>query len=248
MMKNGKEFCGLVGSRGNIFSDTSESASLFFGMVRVNGENGSKQIMGKRQAENQPFQPSDYNEPTEPLEPLVLPQYYPAYAGEGASPLAPTVPTPPLHLPPVASVAQPVYPYPQPAQAAYPVLPPAPARKHRGYPPGGASPAYQPWSARRQRKSPWPGLVRFFFVLVQLVLLTRVVCLLFGVQNTAAWLTLLFAAGDFFVLPMRWLAESINLPVLAGTQLLIYLEFLVAILAYGLFSRLLTLLLRALLN
>lgn len=201
--------------------------------------------MGKRQAENQPFQPSDYNEPTEPLEPLVLPQYYPAYAGDSASPLAPTVPTPPLHLPPVA---QPVYPYPQPAQAVYPVLPSAPVKTYRGYPPGGAAPAYEPLPARRPRRSPWPGLVRFLFVLVQLVLLARVVCLLFGVQNTATWLVLLFAAGDFFVLPMRWVAENINLPVLAGTQLLIYLEFLVAILAYGLFSRLLTLLLRALLH
>jgi len=93
-----------------------------------------------------------------------------------------------------------------------------------------------------------PGLVRLFFVLVQLVLLARALCLLFGVQSTTLWLTLLFAAGDLFIQPAHWLAANINLSVLAGTQVLIYLEFLVAILAYGLFSRLLTLLLRVLLN
>jgi hypothetical protein len=91
-------------------------------------------------------------------------------------------------------------------------------------------------------------VIKFCFVLVQLVLLARVVCLLFGVQNTALWLTLLFAAGDLFLWPVRWLAENINLSILAGTRLLTYLEFLVAILGYGLLSRLLTPLLRALLR
>jgi hypothetical protein len=90
--------------------------------------------------------------------------------------------------------------------------------------------------------------VRLFLVLVQLVLLARALCLLFGVQSTTLWLALLFAAGDLFVQPARWLAANINLSLLAGTQLLVYLEFLVAILAYGLLSRLLTLLLRALLD
>lgn len=72
--------------------------------------------------------------------------------------------------------------------------------------------------------------------------------MLFNIQNTTLWLTLLFAAGDLFVEPIRWLAANINLSILAGTQLLLYLEFLVAILAYGLFSRLFVRILRAFLN
>jgi hypothetical protein len=90
--------------------------------------------------------------------------------------------------------------------------------------------------------------VRLFLVLVQLVLLARALCMLFGVQSTNLWLTFLFAAGDLFVQPMRLLAANINLSILAGTQLLIYLEFLVAILAYGLLSRILTFILRSFLD
>lgn len=201
--------------------------------------------MGKQRAQNNPFQPSDYDEPTEPLAPLTLPVYGdPSYVGN----MPPTVPVAPLHLPPVAPAEQSVYPYHQPSQAAYPVLPPVPLKKQRGQPPGGSSVGNEPWPVRKRRRSALPGAVRLGFLMVQLILLARVVCLLFGVQNTTLWLTLLYAAGDLFVLPVHWLAANINLSVLAGAPFLIYLEFLVAILAYGLFSRLLTLLLRALLN
>ena len=199
--------------------------------------------MGKQQ--NKPFRPEDYNEPTEPLEALALPVYFPSsYGTHDASSAAPTVPaTQPIVLPYVPQ-GQGAYASPQ---AEYPVLPP-PMKKNRGYPPGGSSSGYNPQPVRRQRRSMLPGLVRFCFVLVQLILLARVLCLLFEVQNTALWLTLLFAAGDLFVSPVRWLATNINLSILAGTQVLVYLDFLVAILAYGLFSRLLVPLLRALLN
>jgi hypothetical protein len=72
--------------------------------------------------------------------------------------------------------------------------------------------------------------------------------MLFGIQGTAPWFALLLATGDLLVQPVYWLAANINLSLLAGTPILPYLAFLVAILAYGLFSRLLTLLLRVLLN
>ena len=205
--------------------------------------------MRKKQAQNKPFQPSDYNEPTEPLEVIELPFYGdPSYVmGDGFS-VATTVPAtqPALRLPPTDVL--PAYPEHQPYPAAYPVLPPLPRKKYRGSPPGGYTPLPERAPARRRWRSPLPGFVRLLFVLVQLVLLARVVCLLFGVQSNTLWLTVLFAAGDLFVQPVSALAANINLSLLAGTQLLLYLEFLVAILAYGLFSRLLALLLRALLN
>jgi hypothetical protein len=93
-----------------------------------------------------------------------------------------------------------------------------------------------------------PGLVGLFLFVGQLVLLARVVCVLAGVRSAAPWVTLLFAASDLFVLPVRVLAANINLSFLAGTQLLVVLELLVAILVYGVLSRLLVRLLRVLFN
>jgi hypothetical protein len=101
---------------------------------------------------------------------------------------------------------------------------------------------------RHLRRSPIPGLVWFFLFLVQLVLVARIICVLFGVQTTTAWLTLLVAASDLCVLPVRWLAANINLASLTGTELLVILEFLVALVAYGIFSRLLVRLLKMLYN
>lgn len=204
--------------------------------------------MGKHRTRNKPFKPSDYNDPTEPLEPVFLPSYAANPAPGGTFAGAATVPAAQPYAQPFPAEIQPAYPYPQPsAQAAYPVLPPAPQQKYYGSPPGGAPATYQPGRTRRHH-SPLPGLVGLFFLLVQLVLLARGVFMLLNVQNTTLWLTLLFAAGDLFVQPIRWLAANVNFSVLAGTQLLLYLEFLVAVLAYGILSRLLVRLLRAFLN
>lgn len=204
--------------------------------------------MGKQRRRNKPFKLSDYDEPTEPLEPVFPPSYLADPASAGTFAGAATVPAAQPYAQPFPAEVQPVYPYLQPStRAVYPVLPEAPRQKYYGSPPGGAPATYQPRHTR-QRHSPLPGLVGLFFLLVQLVLLARGVFMLLNVQNTTLWLTLLFAAGDLFVQPIRWLAANINLSVLAGTQLLLYLEFLVAVLAYGIFSRLLVRLLRALLN
>jgi len=201
----------------------------------------------KKKEHDRPFRPEDYNETTEPLEaPPELFAVGSSPAGNPASAAAPTIPaTQPIFLPsgvgaPAASPSH------QQPQASYPVLPPAPFKTYRGQPPGGAVPSGEERPARR--RSRLPGVIRFCFVLVQLVLLARVVCLVFGVQNTALWLTLLFAASDLFLLPVRGLAGHLNLSILAGTSLLTYLEYLVALLGYGLLSWFLSLLLRAFLR
>lgn len=85
-------------------------------------------------------------------------------------------------------------------------------------------------------------------MLVQVVLLARALCLLFSVQATSVWLALLFAASDLFVEPLRLLVAKLNITLLAGTQTLTILEFLVAALAYGILSRILVRMLKALLN
>ena len=211
--------------------------------------------MGKKTAQNTPFQPGDHNQPTEPMERIVLPYVPSPYPVNDAFPDSLTVPAPqPDARPFPPHEARPAYPYyqqPQQSGAAYPVLPPSPAspgKRYRGSPPGGSAPAYSAAPRRIWRRSPIPGLVRLVLVLIQLTLLARVVCMILNVQSTTTWLTLLYAASDLFVQPMRWLAANVNISLLAGTAFLTYLEFLLAMLAYAILSRLLVGLLRILLN
>ncbi|HLI71078.1 MAG TPA: hypothetical protein VKV19_15070 [Ktedonobacteraceae bacterium] len=201
------------------------------------------------------FKLLDYSQPTEPVESVGLPPTAPVYPGGGWSPDSATVPAPhPKTRPMSPGMMQPppyMAPYPT---AAYPVLPPPPYKKYRGTPPGGAAidypdyPDYPLVRLSRWRRSPLPGLVGAFFVLVQLMLLVRVGCILFNVQSAAPWFTLLVAASNLLVSPMHWLVAKINLTSMEGIQLFTDLEYLLAILAYGLFSRLLVRLLRAVLN
>jgi len=205
--------------------------------------------MGREKSQNTPFKLGDYNEPTEPVERIILPPYANAmYGATGFSPDALTVPAPQPDERPVPQGGLPAYPSPSYQRpAVYPILPEAPLKRYRGIPPGGAARYAQPM--RKRRRSMIPGLVGFFLLLVQLVLLVRAVCILFGIQNTTTWLTLLFAASDLFLQPVRLLAANVNLSLLAGNpQLLTILELLVAVLAYGIFSRLLVRLLRVLFN
>lgn len=198
--------------------------------------------MSKKQSQNTAFGVGDYDQPTEPLEEIVLPQQAaPTYTVEGSYPDSLTVPS--------TQKIQFAYPsYQAPSSPVYPVLPPPPLKKYRGYPPGGSPPISQPARVAKRHWSPLPGLVGLFFVLVQLLLLARVLLMLFSVAATALWLNLLVLTSDWFVGPFRWLAANINLSLPIGTDLLNYLEFLLAILAYGIFSRLLVRLLKALLH
>lgn len=188
--------------------------------------------MGKNQAQ---FQPKDYDQTTDPAERLVLPR-----------PLEPTTPAGEWYPDVLNSPGYQAGAYPYAQAPAYPVLPRVPFRKYYGQPPGGAVPAYTYGRAHMRYRSPIPGLVGFCFVLIQLTLLARVVCMILGVTVTNLWLSLLFFASDLFVLPLRLLAANVNLGLLAGTSLLLYLEFLLAILAYRIVSRLLVGLLKAL--
>lgn len=201
-----------------------------------------------RQLHNARFKSDDYDAPTEPVEGVLWPPYANSPSA-GGDPFI--IPAAQPDARPIPQDASPVYGYPPqqaPQPAQYPVLPPPPLKNYYGQPPGGAAPLSQPVYPRRRHRSIIPGLVGLFFLLVQLTLLVRVVCMLFNVQNTTLWLTLLFATSDLFVQPARWLAANINVSILAGTQLLVFLEFLLAALAYGILSRLLVRFLKVLLN
>ena len=204
--------------------------------------------MSKQRAKDMAFGPDDYNQPTEPVGQIILPPYAsPTYTAEhpynrgSAAPWA--------DAPAYPQGAPPAYPlYQSPVSPVYPVQPQPYPANYGGRPAGSMPPVYQPGYRRRARGRWFPGLVGVFFVLVQLALLARVVCMILSVPANSVWLSLLYRACDLFVSPVSWLAANINVSVLAGTQLLIYLEFLFAILAYGILSRILVRILKIFFN
>ena len=141
-----------------------------------------------------------------------------------------------------------------PAAPVYPVLPPAPKNAKKGKrPAGGAIPDYpvqpagcrytranKPVSQTQHRPSALPALVGLFFVLVQLLLLVRFVLRLLNFSGNVPWTGIIYAISGIFVLPFRLLLENINFPI--PNTLEIYT--LIAILVYGLLSRLIVRLLK----
>lgn len=201
--------------------------------------------MGRQHARNKPFTLEDYDDTTIPVRRVATPPDYAYYSEDNPDPEALIGSSAQQYAP---SGSQAAYPYYQSPQAAgYPALPPARPQKQRSYPPGG-SPYFAQPVRYRTRRSPFPALVGLGFVLVQAVLLARALCLLLNVQATSVWLALLFAASDLFVEPLRLLVAKLNIMPMMGTQVLTILEFLVAALVYGILSRILVRILKALLN
>jgi hypothetical protein len=134
-------------------------------------------------------------------------------------------------------------------------LPAASAYSRNNRPPGGVYPVQpanieQPGqkNGTRPRHSSFPALVGLLFVLVQLLLLVRVVLLLLGQPSSIWWVGLIYSISSVFVLPFRLLLQNVNVPLIAGTELYNYLLVLLAILLYGLISRILVRFLKALLH
>ncbi len=134
----------------------------------------------------------------------------------------------------------------------YPVLPPVPQHTKKGKrPAGSAAPGYPVRvptpvanTQARRRSSSLPNLVGVFFVLVQLLLLVRFVLRLLNIAGSIVWVGLIYTISGVFVLPFRLLFQNIN--ILIPNALEIYT--LIAILVYGLFSRLIVRLFKALLH
>lgn len=198
----------------------------------------------------------DHNQPTEPmsqspLSPYSSPTFMPASAvdqQEIPSPRLDERPFPKQSANPAESFHhQPGIP------SIYPILPPVPTVSPDIRPPGGSPPhagLRDPgWTTpRRRRRSSIPALAGLLFVAVELLLLVRLVLSLFGQSSTNPWVGLVYTLSDIFVLPFRLLLENVKIPVLSGTELYSDLIVLVALLVYGLLSRILLRFLKALLN
>lgn len=213
--------------------------------------------MGRKQPKDNRFEEFDeHNQPTEPMSQVILtPFSSPTYA-----PGATTVPVPQPDerpFPPQSSngFLAPGSSNRSRISPAYPFLPAAPSVNYNGRPPGGAYPVLppdvaQPGKRRRAepRRSPIPAFIGLLFVLVQLLLLVRVILQLLGQPGSLWWVRLIYDASDVFVLPFRLLLQNVNVPLIGGTDLYNYVLVLVAILLYGLISRILVRFLKALMH
>ena len=163
----------------------------------------------------------EHNAPTEPLGNPHPPSDPAAIANEAVP--APT----PLERPFPALDYAPANPYSnRPAAPVYPVLPPKPIKNARA------------------RPSAIPLLAGICFVAVQLLLLVRFTLKLIGLPGNGTLIALVYAISNIFILPFRLILQSIPLPI--PTSLELYT--LLAILFYGLLSRVIVRILKAVLR
>ena len=189
----------------------------------------------------------EHNQPTEPMMPVFLP---PSATVAGGTPTNAddvlSLPAPQPHERP--------FPYQAISNNATPhrsQQPAGPVINNGGRQSPGDVPPAQPIAAGNPvqttgpspRRSSWPLSVGLFFVTVQLLLLVRFVLKLFALAESTAWIGLIYTISGIFVLPFRLLLQNI----LPFSQVL-EIYTLLAILVYGLLSRLLVRLLKAVLR
>jgi len=190
--------------------------------------------------------PDEHSAPTEPLLPVVE-EIVPA--GE-IPPTEKLLPAPVSYEQPVPQqqaqdITQLQGPSSPPAVPVYPVLPPAPPIQ-QGHRPAGSAAAVQPQKSTGSTQSPFPLFVGIFFVAVQFLLLINFIARLISLPSYQQWLGVIYGISSIFLLPFRLLFEHVTLPFSLTIGVEVYT--LLAILVYGLLSRLLVRLLKVLLR
>jgi hypothetical protein len=209
--------------------------------------------MYKQQPQDNRFeQMSDYEQPTEPMSQVILSPYsstIPESSIDEKDIPAPRLderPFPKQSANPVDAFHRP------PAPPMYPVFPHAPAENLNGRPPGGALPGLPPRvpgkpAPRKPHRSSLPVFVGFFFVVVEILLLLRLLFFLSGTSGSNVWVGLVNTLSGIFVLPFRLLLENVKIPLLYGSELYNYLLIVFALLMYVILSRILVRFLKAVL-
>lgn len=185
----------------------------------------------KRPKKNGAEEISGHNQTTEPFD-------------FGVSPYAPTVTGNrlPPDTPPIAMM-RPGLPLQVPAQppliGAYPFLPPPVRQNEKVASPVGAMKPSQVQDARtsiaggRRLRRLFPALVGLCFVAIQVLLLADFALTMFGQWNNTIWVNVLYLVSNVFILPMQALVHLLPLPISIPTQIVT----LLAILLYGMISR-----------
>lgn len=212
--------------------------------------------MHKQQPQDNHFeQMSDYEQPTEPMSQVIHSPYSSTIPVPESSIDEKDIPAPRLDERPFPKQsANPVGAFHQPPAPPpmYTVLPPAPAQSFNGRPPGGVLPGIPPRvpdkpAPRKPHRSSLPVFVGFFFVVVEIVLLLRLLFLLSGTSSSNVWVGLVNTLSGIFVLPFRMLLENVKIPLLYGSELYNYLLIMFALLMYVILSRILVRFLQAVL-
>jgi hypothetical protein len=210
--------------------------------------------MKKGSPKSQSDQIDEHNLPTEPLPDisamlLPIPDQHGSLTGDRTIPSTSSPQPEQQYFPPI-------YPYPSASnieryQYTYPYSPgtsPAFPATNYGVPPANAAWNYgRPRPEHVYRRTFLPTCVGLFFVCVQLLLIVRFVVRLLNLSVAITWVGVVTGVSEIFILPFRILWFQIPS---VGTLFLATLEVyaLVAILIYGVFSRLLVHILKALLN
>ncbi len=210
--------------------------------------------MQKQQPQDKRFeQMSDYEQPTEPMSQVILSPYSSTIPESSID--EKDIPAPQLDERPFPKQsANPVDAFHRlPASPPmYPVLPPAPVESLNGRPPGGVLPGIPPRvpdkaAPRKPHRSSFPVFVGFFFVIVEILLLLRLLFLLSGTSGSNVWVGLVNTLSGIFVLPFRLLLENVKIPLLYGSELYNDLLIVFALLMYVILSRILVRFLKAVL-
>jgi len=198
-------------------------------------------------------QADEHNMPTEPLPDISnmpLPTFDQSSSAPGGGNVYPPFPSYPDPQQPM-----PTYPFSQtPASymdryPSYPPWPGTPPETSYGRPP--SAPTQDAGNTKKQRKRPrrfLPAFVGFIFFCVQLLLVIRFCIRLLSLSPDTTWVSIVTEVSEVFVSPFRLLWFQIPLTstlVLANN---IELYTLIAILIYGVLSRLLVGILKVMLK
>jgi hypothetical protein len=195
----------------------------------------------------------DFEEPTEPMSQVFLPPYSAPHIQNDMSIERNTIPAPPLDERPFPKADPNSTDAKSPANPpSYSVVLPGAPESHSMKYPGDVPYAYpvkpDTFLRRQPRRSMFPALIGFFFLVVELVLLLRLVFLLFGASVSNVWVAFVYTVSTFFLVPFYLLLENVKVPLLKGTEFYSDLLIICAIFVYGLLSRILVRIFKGLLN
>ncbi|GAC1392572.1 MAG: hypothetical protein NVS4B11_25660 [Ktedonobacteraceae bacterium] len=131
----------------------------------------------------------------------------------------------------------------------YPYLPPKPVDPSGNRPAGGGVPVQPeavkvPTQGQRVHGNLIPIVVGMCFVAIQALLLLRFILKLLNVSSDISWVGAVYGVSNVFILPFRLLFLQFAIPLLFTAEI----YTLLAILVYGLISRIIVRVLKALLS
>lgn len=193
--------------------------------------------MGKKTEKGKGSEIDEHDLPTEPV------PYVPATPDMNTVPAAPQQP---ITLGPFPQS------YPAPPNApkfdVYPYHPPLAPQQPQ---PASQAPIGMKNPVAQQGKRPFylgfiPVCIGLFFVCIQMLLLARFVLRLLGIGEGASWVSTVYALCDIALLPFQALLPPLQLPGILNARVELYT--LLAILIYGILSRIIVHILKLMLR